>query len=216
MNQMANPFSDFLFAITSLGSISISFIFTWGVVNISREGRHELFLPVLIIVAGLVMATSVINTEKSRPFHVKYLVIWLLWLAMWCFRVEMEQHEERVAVSSNYYRIAHTISYLGCWAWPKVNTSNTAVRAVYCVLMFLLMAVAEQGTSLPRDWIIFQQLFSFAFIYFFASFFTQTPELCGMWCLFFDYPVEMFGFAGLQILSYIMFTFISIPDYKEQ
>jgi hypothetical protein len=215
MSQTSNPSGDFMFSITSIGSILISIAFTHIIVIVLRENSHEVLLPLLIIVAGIVMGTSLINERKSHPFHTSYLAIWLMWLMLWCFRIELEQHENKVVVLPRYNQACHLLSYLGCLAWPKVNKANGLVKAVYCVSMFLAMAAAEDG-PMPESWLIYEQLFSFAFIYFFASFFTDSPEFCALWCLFFDYPITLFLLAGFQIMCYIVFAFFSIPDPKEQ
>jgi len=215
MSQTASPYGDFVFSITSIGSILISIAFTHIIVIVLRENTHEVLLPLLIIVAGIIMATSLLNEKRSHPFHTNYLVVWLMWLMLWCFRIELEQHETKVVVPTQYNQACHLLSYLGCLAWPKINKGNSLLRAFYCVCMFLAMAAAEDG-PMPESWLIYEQLFSFAFIYFFASFFTDSPEFCALWCLFFDYPVTLFLLAGFQIMCYIVFAFFSVPDPKEQ
>jgi hypothetical protein len=177
-----------------------------------RENNHEVLLPMLIVIGGVVMAAALINKKKTKKtkkvhyFHTNYL---------WCFRIELDQHEDKLVLLPKYNQLCHLFSYLGCLAWPRIKSSNSYLRAIYCVMMFLAMAAAEDG-PMPESWLIYEQLFSFAFIYFFASFFTKSPEFCALWCLFFDYPLTLFVLAGVQIMCYIVFAFVSIPDAKEQ
>lgn len=216
MSQKSNsPYGDYVYSLTSVGSILLSISFTHIIVIVLRSQDHEILLPLLIIIGGVVLAAIQMNTERSQFFHHNYLCIWLCWIGLWCFRTELDQHETKITLPPQYNQACHLASYLMCLAWPKVNEAPRVVRGIYCALLFVVMAGAEDGPLSP-SWIIYEQLFSFAFIYFFASFFTDSAEFCAVWALFFDYPITLFTLSGLQIIAYIGWTLRILPDTKAE
>lgn len=210
-----SPSSDYVNALTSIGSILLSISFTHVIVIVLRSQDHEVLLPLLIIIGGMILAATQFNREDSQLFHSNYLSIWLCWIGLWCFRTELEQHESKITLPPQYNQACHLASYLLCLAWPKVVTLPPAVRTIYCALLFTIMAGAEDGPLSP-SWLIYEQLFSYAFVYFFASFFTESPEFCAVWTLFFDYPITLFTLSGLQIIAYIGWTLKTLPDIKTE
>jgi len=210
-----SPYGDYVYSLTSVGSILLSISFTHVIVIVLRSQDHEVLLPLLIIIAGIILAAIQLNTENTYLFHSNYLCIWLCWIGLWCFRTELDQHEEKVTLPPQYNQACHLISFLLCLAWPKVYEGPRAAKAFHCVLLFIVMAGAEDGPLSP-SWLIYEQLFSFAFVYFFASFFTASPEFCAIWTLFFDYPITLFTLSGLQIIAYIGWTLKTLPDTKAE
>lgn len=209
------PLIDFSAAFTSTISIVLSIILTHAIVIVLRSSNHHILLPLLIVISGAVGAVHQLNTSDKKLFHTNYLVVWLCWLFVLSLKTELEQHTNRITVPAQYYQLLHGFSYVLSLAWSFISTQSIYLRSVFCFLITLIILTEEEAPLSPV-WLAYLQLFSYAFIYFFASFTIESPEICAVWCLFFDYPIPLFVLAMFQVIAYIGAAFVSLPEDKYQ
>lgn len=215
MRETQPPPIDYVNAVTAIGSVLLSIIFTHFIVIVVRNDLHHVLLPLLILFGGTILALNQLNGIDNIKFHTSYFAIWFGWLAIACLRNELDQsHEERVYVPSIHYQVAHALSFLLCLLWSKVTQSNRFFRAFYCMILTGIACTAE-NTPLASTWILYLQIFAFGFIYFFGLFVIQdSPEFCAVWCLFYDYPITLVILVIFQLLFYIIVTFWNLPPDK--
>jgi hypothetical protein len=207
------PLIDFSAAFTSTISIVLSIVLTHAIVIVLRTNAHHLLLPLLITISGFVGAAHQLNTEQKKLIHTHYLVVWLFWLFCLSLKTELDQHSDRVTVPPQYYQLLHGMSYCLSLTWGIVSTQNRYLRSIFCLLIAFIILTEEEAPLSPV-WLSYLQLFCYAFIYFFASFTIENPEICALWCLFFDYPIPLFVLAMFQVIAYIGTAFFSLPDEK--